>query len=41
MDFLKKLGIDTSFIGRLGNDDVAKYLKGSSNILNNSFKCKI
>mgnify|MGYP001294932745 CR=1 FL=1 len=26
---VKKLGIDTSFIGRLGNDDVAKYLKES------------
>ena len=25
---IKKLGVDSSFIGRLGNDDVAKYLKG-------------
>jgi sulfofructose kinase len=25
---IKKLGIDSSFIGRLGDDDVSKYLKG-------------
>ena len=33
---IKKLGVDSSFIGRLGDDDVSKYLKGQLN----TFKIK-
>ena len=28
---IKKLGLDTSFIGRLGDDDISKFLKGKLN----------
>ena len=34
---IKKLGVDSSFIGRLGDDDVSKYLKGELS----TFKIKL
>ena len=35
---VKKLGINTSFIGRLGDDDVSKFLKGELNKFNIKYK---
>ena len=35
---IKKLGVDSSFIGRLGDDDVSKYLKGELNTFKIKYK---